>query len=154
MTDFRAQLNAWRSLVDATLDRHLPPANTNPAVIHEAMRYAVLGGGKRIRPIIAIAAAEAAGAPPLVDGAPRLVPLRARGTPARPCTGGGGGGAVGAPPFVDGAPLLVPLCALELIHTYSLVHDDLPAIDDDDLRRGRQTTHLVHGARPGALVRG
>ncbi|MEO8383231.1 MAG: polyprenyl synthetase family protein [Acidobacteriota bacterium] len=103
-----------RALVDRTLDAHLPPATTQPPVIHEAMRYAVLGGGKRIRPIVAIAAAEAVGA--------------------------------------DVAPLLVPLCALELIHTYSLVHDDLPALDDDDLRRGRKTTHVVFGEAMAILV--
>jgi geranylgeranyl diphosphate synthase type II len=78
------------------------------------MRYAVLGGGKRIRPIVAIAAAETCGA------------------------------------NVDA--LLVPLCALELIHTYSLVHDDLPALDNDELRRGRRTTHVVYGEAMGILA--
>src|SRR6185436_17931908 len=114
MSDFRMKLDEWRKLVDATLDRHLPPADTRPPVIHEAMRYAVLGGGKRLRPIVAIAAAEACGA--------------------------------------DIVPLLVPIAALELIHTYSLVHDDLPAIDDDDLRRGRKTTHVVYGEALGILT--
>jgi geranylgeranyl diphosphate synthase type II len=107
-------LQARRELVDRTLDATLPPADTPPAIIHEAMRYAVLGGGKRIRPIVAIAAAEACGA--IVE------------------------------------PLLVPLCALELIHTYSLVHDDLPPLDNDDLRRGRKTTHVVYGEAMGILV--
>jgi geranylgeranyl diphosphate synthase type II len=107
-------LQSRRALVDRTLDATLPPADTPPSVIHEAMRYAVLGGGKRIRPIIAIAAAEACGA------------------------------------NID--PLLVPLCALELIHTYSLVHDDLPALDNDDLRRGRKTTHVVYGEAMGILT--
>ena len=107
-------LQSRRALVDRTLDATLPPANTPPAIIHEAMRYAVLGGGKRIRPIVAIAAAEACGA------------------------------------NVD--PLLVPICALELIHTYSLVHDDLPALDNDDLRRGRKTTHVVYGEAMGILT--
>jgi geranylgeranyl diphosphate synthase type II len=78
------------------------------------MRYAVLGGGKRIRPILAIAAAEAAGA--------------------------------------DVEPLLVAISAIELIHTYSLVHDDLPALDNDDLRRGRKTTHVVYGEAIGILT--
>lgn len=100
-------LREQRALVDRVLDEHLPPAATPPTVIHEAMRYAVLGGGKRIRPILAIAAAAACGA--------------------------------------NVEPLLVPFAALELIHTYSLVHDDLPALDDDDLRRGRKTTHVVFG---------
>jgi geranylgeranyl diphosphate synthase type II len=103
-----------RALVDRTIDAHLPPADTPPAVIHEAMRYAVLGGGKRLRPILAIAAAEACGA--------------------------------------DAQPLLVPFCALELIHTYSLVHDDLPALDNDDLRRGRKTTHVVYGEAMAILA--
>ncbi|HEX7830241.1 MAG TPA: farnesyl diphosphate synthase [Thermoanaerobaculia bacterium] len=118
VADFKAQLNAWRLLVDATIDRHLPPASTQPPTIHEAMRYAVLGGGKRLRPILAIASAEACGASELRDG----------------------------------DPLLMPLCALELIHTYSLVHDDLPALDNDDLRRGRKTTHVVYGEAMGVLV--
>ena len=107
-------LQSRRALVDRTLDAALPPADTPPAVIHEALRYAVLGGGKRIRPIVAIASAEACGA------------------------------------NVDA--LLVPLCALELIHTYSLVHDDLPALDNDDLRRGRKTTHVVFGEAMGILT--
>lgn len=110
----REYLEAKRAVVDRALDRNLPPADTAPPLIHEAMRYAVLGGGKRIRPILAIAAAEAVGA--VTD------------------------------------PLLVPFCALELIHTYSLVHDDLPPLDDDDLRRGRKTTHVVYGEAMGILV--
>jgi geranylgeranyl diphosphate synthase, type II len=103
-----------RALVDRTLDQNLPPPDTEPPVIHEAMRYAVLGGGKRIRPILAIAAAEACGA--------------------------------------DVEPLLVPFAAIELIHTYSLVHDDLPALDNDDLRRGRKTTHVMYGEAIGILT--
>ncbi|MBV9493086.1 MAG: polyprenyl synthetase family protein [Acidobacteria bacterium] len=104
-----------RALVDRTLDASLPPAATRPAVIHEAMRYAVLGGGKRVRPILAIAAAEACGA-------------------------------------TDLDSILRPIAALELIHTYSLVHDDLPALDDDDYRRGRKTTHVVFGEAMGILT--
>ena len=107
-------LREKRALVDATLDANLPPAATLPPTIHEAMRYAVLGGGKRIRPIMAIAAAEAVGA--------RV------------------------------EPLLAHLCAIELIHTYSLVHDDLPPLDNDDLRRGRKTTHVVFGEAMGVLT--
>jgi geranylgeranyl diphosphate synthase type II len=103
-----------RAQVDRTLDENLPPPATPPSIIHQAMRYAVLGGGKRIRPILAIAAAEACGA------------------------------------AVE--PLLVPCSALELIHTYSLVHDDLPALDNDDLRRGRKTTHVVYGEAIGILT--
>jgi len=108
-------LQSRRALIDRTLDQHLPPADTPPASIHAAMRYAVLGGGKRIRPILSIAAAEACGA-------------------------------------ADLEKLLVPIAALELIHTYSLVHDDLPAIDNDDLRRGRKTTHVVYGEALGILT--
>jgi len=107
-------LKSRRALVDATIDANLPPPGTPPAVIHEAMRYAVLGGGKRIRPILAIAAAEACGA--------------------------------------DAKTLVKPFAALELIHTYSLVHDDLPALDNDDLRRGRKTTHVVFGEAMGILT--
>ena len=107
-------LSERRALVEQTLDRHLPAADTRPAIIHEAMRYAVLGGGKRVRPILAIAAAEACGA--------------------------------------DAFPLLQSFAALELIHTYSLVHDDLPALDNDDLRRGRKTTHVVFGEAMGILA--
>jgi geranylgeranyl diphosphate synthase type II len=107
-------LKQQRARVDEVLDRELPSATTQPAVIHEAMRYAVLGGGKRVRPILAVAAAEACGA--------------------------------------DVSRLLVHLAALELIHTYSLVHDDLPALDNDDLRRGRKTTHVVFGEAMGILA--
>jgi geranylgeranyl diphosphate synthase, type II len=107
-------LAARRAQVDRTLDENLPPPATPPSIIHQAMRYAVLGGGKRIRPILAIAAAEAC------DSAVE--------------------------------PLLVPCSALELIHTYSLVHDDLPALDNDDLRRGRKTTHVVYGEAIGILT--
>ena len=112
--NLREYLEAKRAVVDRTLDAHLPPADTNPPLIHEAMRYAVMGGGKRIRPIVAIAAAEAVGA--------------------------------------DVEPLLMHICALELIHTYSLVHDDLPPLDNDDYRRGRKTTHIIYGEAMGILV--
>lgn len=107
-------LASRRELIDRTLDAQLPPATTHPPMIHEAMRYAVLGGGKRVRPTAAIIAAEAVGA--------------------------------------EIEPLLTHFCALELIHTYSLVHDDLPALDNDDLRRGRKTTHVVFGEAMGILA--
>jgi len=93
--------------VDAALDALLPPARQRPATLHAAMRYAVFAGGKRLRPVLCLAAAEACG---------------------------------GA-----SANALAPACALELLHTYSLVHDDLPCMDDDDLRRGRPTCHKVYG---------
>ena len=93
--------------VDAALKIYLPPAGTKPATIHRAMRYSVFAGGKRLRPILAIAAAEACGG------------LRNNALPAA--------------------------AAVELIHTYSLIHDDLPAMDNDDFRRGKPTSHKVFG---------
>jgi geranylgeranyl diphosphate synthase type II len=99
----RAAAGRYRERVDEALDRCLPNAKTHPCRLHEAMRYAVIGGGKRIRPLLVYASGEALG----VD-----------------------------PGRLDG-----PACAVELIHAYSLVHDDLPAMDDDDLRRGRPTCH-------------
>jgi geranylgeranyl diphosphate synthase type II len=112
--DLKVWLAAARERVDEALDRHLPPPDTPPKVIHEAMRYSVMAGGKRIRPILAIAAADAVGA--------------------------------------DTEPLLQSFAALELIHTYSLVHDDLPALDNDDLRRGRKTSHVVFGEAMAILA--
>ncbi|MEA2239757.1 MAG: geranylgeranyl diphosphate synthase, type [Thermoanaerobaculia bacterium] len=114
MSSINDWLSEQRLIVDRVLDANLPAADTPPSVIHEAMRYAVLGGGKRIRPILAIAAAQACGA--------------------------------------SGDESLVSIAALELIHTYSLVHDDLPALDNDDLRRGRQTTHVVFGEAMAILT--
>jgi geranylgeranyl diphosphate synthase type II len=93
--------------VNQALDRFLPRASTKPATIHKAMRYSLFAGGKRLRPILCLAAAEACGG------------SRAEAMPLA--------------------------CAVECIHTYSLVHDDLPAMDDDDYRRGRLTNHKVFG---------
>ena len=90
--------------VESALERHLPLAASIPARLHEAMRYATLGGGKRIRPLLVFAAGELTGAEP--------------------------------------GALEVVACAVELIHAYSLVHDDLPCMDDDVLRRGRPTCHV------------
>jgi farnesyl diphosphate synthase len=92
-----------RERIEGVLERLLPAPDSEPKRLHQAMRYAVLGSGKRVRPILAYAAAEAAGV-----GWPKLD---------------------------------APAAALELIHAYSLTHDDLPALDDDDLRRGRPTCH-------------
>ena len=104
-----AYLHARRGAVEAALERYLPAAPECPAPIADAMRYSVLAGGKRLRPILTLAAAEAIDP----DG---------------------------------GAALALPAaCAVEMIHTYSLVHDDLPAMDDDTLRRGRPTTHVAYG---------
>lgn len=104
-----AYLEARRAAVEAALEQYLPAVPDCPAPIADAMRYSLLAGGKRLRPILTLAAAEA------VDPD-------------------------------DGAALALPAaCAIEMIHTYSLVHDDLPAMDDDTLRRGRPTTHVEYG---------
>lgn len=103
MSTVEAELDRGRERVNAALERWLPAPGSVPDRLGEAMRYAVLGGGKRLRPVLVYTAGEALGAP-----AERLDP---------------------------------PACAVELIHAYSLVHDDLPAMDDDDLRRGVPTCH-------------
>jgi geranylgeranyl diphosphate synthase, type II len=113
--DLRAWLDARRAEVDAALDRFLPTSPACPARVGEAMRYSLFAGGKRLRPVLAIAAAEAVATANGGD----VEQARAYAMPAA--------------------------CALELIHTYSLVHDDLPAMDDDTLRRGRPTSHVVFG---------
>ena len=112
-------LDAWlaarREAVDAALERFLPQTSPAPTVVTDAMRYSVFAGGKRLRPVLALAAAEA-------------VATRQGGDAEEALT------------------LAIPAaCALEMIHTYSLVHDDLPAMDNDTLRRGRPTSHVVHG---------
>jgi geranylgeranyl pyrophosphate synthase len=105
--------------VDEALARALPVPPDCPAILSEAMRYSVFAGGKRLRPILTLAAADAV----------------ARATnPETPGTA------------ADAGSLAMPAaCAIELIHTYSLIHDDLPAMDDDTLRRGRPTLHVVYG---------
>jgi geranylgeranyl diphosphate synthase type II len=105
--DLKEYLADRAALADAAMDAYLPEAKERPATIHEAMRYAIFAGGKRLRPVLCLAAAEACGG--------------------------------------ETADALAPACAVELMHTYSLVHDDLPAMDDDDLRRGRPTCHKVYG---------
>jgi geranylgeranyl pyrophosphate synthase len=100
---FAARLDHYRRRVDSKLDRLLGPTTDIPARLLEAMRYSVLGGGKRVRPLLVYAGGELVGA--------------------------------------DEDTLDAIAAAVELIHAYSLVHDDLPAMDDDDLRRGRPTTH-------------
>jgi geranylgeranyl pyrophosphate synthase len=112
--DLEGFLDECCARVDAQLDRSLPRADESPAILHEAMRYAVYSGGKRLRPALVFAAAHAC----------KLAPERA-------------------------APLAA---AVELVHTYSLVHDDLPAMDDDDLRRGRPTVHVKFGEANAILV--
>jgi geranylgeranyl diphosphate synthase type II len=105
--NLKAYLRSRQKEIDRALDRYLPKVNTKPATLHKAMRYSLFAGGKRLRPILCLAAAEA-------------------------CRGKIG----------NALPLA---CALECIHTYSLVHDDLPSMDNDDFRRGRPTCHKVFG---------
>src|SRR6516162_10712495 len=100
-------LDAGTTAVNQALDRFLPSAATRPATIHKAMRYSLFAGGKRMRPALCLAAADACG-----GDEPQAMPLA---------------------------------CAVECIHTYSLVHDDLPAMDNDDYRRGKLTSHKVFG---------
>jgi geranylgeranyl diphosphate synthase type II len=105
--NLKSYLVTRQKLIDRTLDRYLPKANTKPATLHRAMRYSLFAGGKRLRPILCLAAAEA-------------------------CRG----------KIDDALPLA---SAVECIHTYSLVHDDLPSMDNDDFRRGRPTCHKAFG---------
>jgi geranylgeranyl pyrophosphate synthase len=112
--DLATYLEDLRRQIDATLERALDARQT-PRLIKEAMRYALLGGGKRLRPCLTLASAEAVAATAAVD--PQTARLLA----------------------------LPSACAVEFVHAYSLVHDDLPAMDDDALRRGRPTTHVVFG---------
>ena len=102
-----ATLEGLRAEVEAALDRALPSETTWPATIHRAVRYSLFAGGKRIRPVLVLAAGDAVGSDPA-----ETMPLA---------------------------------CAVEMIHTYSLIHDDLPAMDNDDLRRGKPTSHKVFG---------
>jgi geranylgeranyl pyrophosphate synthase len=112
--DFGAQLESWQARMETALAARLPAATVVPARLHEAMRYSVLGGGKRIRPALLFATARTLG---LTEDQ------------------------------VEAAA-----CAIELIHVYSLVHDDLPAMDDDDLRRGRPTCHKAFDEATAVLV--
>jgi geranylgeranyl diphosphate synthase type II len=106
-----------RLRIDEALDRHLPRPPACPEIVSEAMRYSVFAGGKRLRPTLALTAAGAVGR-------------------------------IGEARFSEGTALDLAMpaaCALEMIHTYSLIHDDLPAMDNDSLRRGRPTLHVVYG---------
>jgi geranylgeranyl pyrophosphate synthase len=100
---FSTQLSAWVARAEEALARFVPPATTRPARLHAAMRYSLEAGGKRLRPVLILAAAEAFGAKP--------------------------------------SAALPAAAAIECLHTYSLIHDDLPCMDNDDLRRGRPTAH-------------
>src|ERR1041385_4799082 len=105
--NLKKYLAGRQKLIDRALDRYLPKPNTKPTTLHRAMRYSLFAGGKRLRPILCLAAVEA-------------------------CRG-------------DVSNALPLACAVECIHTYSLVHDDLPSMDNDDFRRGRPTCHKVFG---------
>ena len=121
-----------RARVDAALERCLPAPPACPAIVADAMRYSVFAGGKRLRPMLTLAAATAV-------EARRPAGLRHN----RPGQGQATAAAQGFSPAFELA--LPAACAIELIHTYSLIHDDLPAMDDDTLRRGRATLHVVYG---------
>ncbi len=115
-------LNRARVQVDEALARFLPAPPACPVIIREAMRYSMFAGGKRLRPTLTLAAADA---------------VTRVGRPGADADSGDGH---------DPFPLALPAaCAIEMIHTYSLIHDDLPAMDDDTLRRGRPTLHTVYG---------
>ncbi len=112
--DLKLYLKEKCQMVDAALDRYLPKENDLPSSLHKAMRYSVFAGGKRVRPVLLLAACEAVGG--------------------------------------DIANALPAACAMEMIHTYSLIHDDLPAMDNDDFRRGRPTNHKVFGDATAILA--
>jgi geranylgeranyl diphosphate synthase, type II len=113
-----SELKRWikrtRALVEKSLRSSVPSAATKPATIHRAMRYSLLSGGKRLRPLLCCAASEACG------GTARAA--------------------------------LPAACAVEMVHAYSLIHDDLPCMDDDDLRRGKSTSHIVFGEGMAVLA--
>jgi geranylgeranyl pyrophosphate synthase len=112
--DFAARLEGWQARIERELSARLPAIDIQPSRLHEAIRYSVLGGGKRVRPALVYATGAALGVPEsMLDGA---------------------------------------ACAVELIHAYSLVHDDLPAMDNDDLRRGRPTCHKAFDEATAILV--
>lgn len=114
MLDLKQYLAERRSVIEDALDARMPPETTRPQVLHKAMRYSVFAGGKRIRPILCLAAAEALGVPY--------------------------------------AAALVPAIAIEALHTYTLIHDDLPCMDDDTLRRGKPTCHVAFGEANAVLA--
>ncbi|HEV2332069.1 MAG TPA: farnesyl diphosphate synthase, partial [Gammaproteobacteria bacterium] len=111
---FKARVTDYAARMEKVLDRWLPPAEKRPERLHSAMRYAVLGGGKRMRPLLIYATGETLGV---------------------------------SPDKLDG-----PAAAVEIIHAYSLIHDDLPAMDDDELRRGRPTCHIAYDEATAILA--
>jgi len=114
----KARLLRNRELTDQLLERYLPPVDGEPKILHEAMRYSVMAGGKRLRPILALSAYEY-------------------------CHGGSDG---------TDLPIHFAMAALEVVHSYSLIHDDLPCMDDDDLRRGLPTCHKKFGEAVAVLA--
>jgi geranylgeranyl diphosphate synthase type II len=114
MTNLKTHAAQQRKRIESALNRYLPPARTRPTTLHESMRYSIFAGGKRLRPILCLAAAEACGG--------------------------------------DDKLAIPAACAVECIHTYSLIHDDLPCMDDDDLRRGKPTNHKVYGEAVAVLA--
>lgn len=114
MFDLKEYLDVRRKIIDAALDKELPGDDLPPALLHKAMRYSVFSGGKRLRPIICTASAEAVGAP---------------------CEAA-----------------IKPAVALELFHAYTLIHDDLPCMDDDKFRRGKPTCHVMFGEANAVLA--
>jgi geranylgeranyl diphosphate synthase type II len=114
LTSLDKYLQERVSLVDDALSRWLPAEETLPSSLHKAMRYSVFAGGKRLRPILMIAASEAVGG--------------------------------------SAQQVMHAACAMEMIHAYSLIHDDLPAMDDDDFRRGQPTNHKVYGEATAILA--
>lgn len=114
MPDFSVRLKTYQEAVAAALDHWLPGSDIQPQILHQAMRYSVLGEGKRIRPVLVYATGEAFG--------------------------------------VDIELLNGPACAVEIIHAYSLIHDDLPSMDNDDLRRGRPTCHKAYDEATAILA--
>lgn len=114
MFEIKSYLAKKSTLINRELEKRLPAANIKPVVLHRAMRYSVLAGGKRLRPILCLAAAEAAGG--------------------------------------NEETALLPALALEVLHTYTLIHDDLPCMDNDNLRRGKPTSHIVFGEANAVLA--
>lgn len=112
--DLKREINDKVRSIDEALEKYLPGGEEIPSEIHRSMRYSIFAGGKRLRPVLCLTAAEAVGG--------------------------------------DSSSLLPAACALELIHTYSLIHDDLPAMDNDDFRRGKPTNHKVYGEAMAILT--
>src|ERR1700729_1543944 len=135
-------LNQGRAAADAALELLLPPATQHPTSIHQAMRHSVFAGGKRLRPILCMEAGRMIAAVSLAreSGVASLA--------SSPC--------YASEALGDIAPLPAGIenlgAALEMLHTYSLIHDDLPALDNDDLRRGRPTCHKAYGEATAILA--